>query len=320
MRLLVLDSGGDNARFTTAVSEAAGQGAKLVIVGNGAGTLAQSVEGFEAVSLAANHVPRPKNTLAFGDDKTTSLAEGIIFSAANGARDVVLIAPDNHDREELNWLASKLSAITRISVVTYAKNANARQAVSRNRKKLAAADAIAFAASDKSVEAISQALGNSDAKDVQLIGHTGWPASFYKIKSLNGAIIARPEANDLGQLARRYQSAYGTPISISAAYGYDLVAVAAGIVRVLGPNALNRKNLLSSSGFKGSTGGSFASCRMVRLSAFMPSTQSRMADCPKSKVWPRDFNRPTSVGLGCLPCTLRGVQCHRYCVNRPFAG
>jgi ABC-type branched-subunit amino acid transport system substrate-binding protein len=58
----------------------------------------------------------------------------------------------------------------------------------------------------------------------------------------------------LAQIAERYRAAWGRPVTMEAAYGYDAVAIAAGIVRHMGPDALTPAALTISSGFRGATG------------------------------------------------------------------
>ena len=67
-------------------------------------------------------------------------------------------------------------------------------------------------------------------------------------------LIAMPDQASLAMVGTRYQAKTGRPLSLHAAYGYDAVAVAAGIVRTLGPDALTQATLTKPSGFRGSTG------------------------------------------------------------------
>jgi ABC-type branched-subunit amino acid transport system substrate-binding protein len=64
--------------------------------------------------------------------------------------------------------------------------------------------------------------------------------------------MVEPEGASL--IAERYQRHYKRPLSTDAAYGYDAIAIAAGIIRTKGATGLNAEALTSKVGFRGVTG------------------------------------------------------------------
>ncbi len=87
-----------------------------------------------------------------------------------------------------------------------------------------------------------------------LIGNMTYAAQNYSRRELDGMLIAMPDQATLAIVGSRYQARTGRPLSLHAAYGYDAVAVAAGIVRTAGADALTQAVLTKPSGFRGSTG------------------------------------------------------------------
>jgi hypothetical protein len=69
-----------------------------------------------------------------------------------------------------------------------------------------------------------------------------------------GTLIAMVEPEGATMIAERYQRHYKRALSTDAAYAYDAIAVASGIVRTKGPEGMNAQNLTSKVGFRGVTG------------------------------------------------------------------
>jgi hypothetical protein len=55
----------------------------------------------------------------------------------------------------------------------------------------------------------------------------------------NGTLIAMVEPEGASLIAERYQRHYKRPLSTDAAYGYDAIAIASGIIRTKGATGLN---------------------------------------------------------------------------------
>lgn len=89
---------------------------------------------------------------------------------------------------------------------------------------------------------------------VPFLGTFAWMNTVYEEPALEGSLIALIDQKALKRISERFQAAYGRPLSLEAAYGFDALAVAAGIVRAKGSDGLNAQALHSSSGFAGATG------------------------------------------------------------------
>ena len=87
-----------------------------------------------------------------------------------------------------------------------------------------------------------------------LIGRFDWPKSIWKNPAYDGMIVAMPDQSSLALVSDRFQKVYSRPMSISAAYAYDVVALALGLVRVKGLKTISRNDLEQETGFRGATG------------------------------------------------------------------
>jgi len=67
-------------------------------------------------------------------------------------------------------------------------------------------------------------------------------------------MLALVDQTALKRISKPFQEAYGRPLSLDAAYAFDAVAVAAGIVQAKGDQALTADALHATSGFAGATG------------------------------------------------------------------
>jgi hypothetical protein len=81
-----------------------------------------------------------------------------------------------------------------------------------------------------------------------ILGTSSWTRGGY----VEGGYFAAIDQNGFNHIAGRFQTAYGRKLSADAAYAFDAVAVAAGIVRAKA--AISAAELKSETGFSGATG------------------------------------------------------------------
>ncbi|BCJ90241.1 ABC transporter substrate-binding protein [Terrihabitans soli] len=86
--------------------------------------------------------------------------------------------------------------------------------------------------------------------DAWVLGTSEWKPGTY----IEGGYFAAIDQNGFGQIAGRFQTAYGRKLSADAAYAFDAVAVVAGIVRAKGIENIAAAELKSATGFTGATG------------------------------------------------------------------
>ncbi|MDP2733356.1 MAG: hypothetical protein Q8O63_09660 [Hoeflea sp.] len=80
------------------------------------------------------------------------------------------------------------------------------------------------------------------------------PEAIYKRPSAQGLMVAIPSTADVSVIADRFKAKFGREPSYDAAIGYDSIAIAAGLVRTGGPDAITAANLTSTQGFRAATG------------------------------------------------------------------
>lgn len=104
------------------------------------------------------------------------------------------------------------------------------------------------------VPTVAGAIKASGQANLVLVGTSAWPSNAYADPAVAGAMVAMVEPDDTNLIADRYKRHHGRTLSSDAAYGYDAVAIAAGIIRVKGPAGLTAENLTMKTGFRGVTG------------------------------------------------------------------
>ncbi|WP_417426452.1 hypothetical protein [Hoeflea sp.] len=80
------------------------------------------------------------------------------------------------------------------------------------------------------------------------------PKEIYKRPSAQGLMVAIPSTANVNVISGRFKARFGREPSYDAAIGYDAVAVAAGLVRSGGPDAITVNALTSAQGFRAATG------------------------------------------------------------------
>src|SRR6185369_4566801 len=133
-------------------------------------------------------------------------------------------------------------------------DAAAADAVKRAGANLQNADTVLVLGKTVITTTIAGAVKASGKTNVTFVGTSAWPPQTYTDPSVAGTLIAMVEPEGATMIAERYQRHYKRALSTDAAYAYDAIAVASGIVRTKGPEGMNAQNLTSKVGFRGVTG------------------------------------------------------------------
>ncbi|MES0885310.1 hypothetical protein [Roseibium sp. SCP14] len=202
-----------------------------------------------AVNVSLGDKPLVKNGLSLVADDMDSLAAGLQYASPSGAP-VVILAPESQSDKDLESLAKNVGGT--VEIIKYAKDAKAN-VLAKSIEDVGDITAVGFVESNQKVADIASALKRGKSKPL-IVGHTGWGQSLVKNPKLQGAIIARPDSSSWGFVTERYQKQFGANPTEMSLYGFDIVAVAASLVRQHGSKAITRQRLLDSKGFKGATG------------------------------------------------------------------
>ena len=91
-------------------------------------------------------------------------------------------------------------------------------------------------------------------RGVFLVGTHRWLEHSLASPALEGAYLAALDPSETGPIATRFQSRFNYEPDVTIAYGYDVVALTAGIASALGPDGFKKEVLENRAGFRGSTG------------------------------------------------------------------
>jgi hypothetical protein len=193
------------------------------------------------------------NTVAIASDEIDSAIEVAGYAAGAGRKKIMVVATralSASDRQRLNDGLAKAGADL-LDIVTDPTTADGTAKLTR----LGEAQAVLLigANAPKVAGPALRQRGGLGA-GVPFLGTFAWPADSYGEPALEGSLLALVDQNALKRISTRFQTAYGRPLSLEAAYGFDAVAVAAGIVRAKGTGGLNGSALRTGSGFAGATG------------------------------------------------------------------
>ncbi|RDJ14321.1 hypothetical protein [Rhizobium grahamii] len=209
------------------------------------------------LNLGAPVPPTSGNVYNFVSDEIDSAIEGVRAVAASGHKKVVVFAQSDFPAAGEERLASAIRAGggTYLGLNRYdLTDAAAADAVKRSAANLQNADTVLVLGKTVITTTIAGAIKASGKTNVTFVGTNAWPPQAHSNPSVAGAVIAMVEPEGATMIAERYQRHYKRTLSTDAAYGYDAVAVASGIVRTKEPEGMNAQNLTSKVGFRGVTG------------------------------------------------------------------
>ncbi|WP_087002636.1 hypothetical protein [Rhizobium sullae] len=196
------------------------------------------------------------NIYNFASDELDSALEGIRAAATGGHKKVMVFAPRDFPPTYEMRLADAIRAGgTYAGTARYdLSDAAAADAVQKSKAQLQQADTVVILGKSVIVPTVAGAIKASGQGNLVLIGTSAWPSQAYADPAVAGATIAMVEPDDASLIADRYKRHLGRTLSTDAAYGYDAIAIAAGIIRVKGPAGVTAENLTMKTGFRGVTG------------------------------------------------------------------
>lgn len=204
--------------------------------------------GIPAVVFAQNGAPAPAGAFTFMSSSDDTLVAAMAYAGA-GKANAAVFAPQGYPAAQLEKRLSQ--AGLKAQLVTYEPS----QAASAIAERLTATpDLAGFTASDGQIPEIAALVKQRSGGTLPLAGNSGWSGDLRRNALLEGAIIARPDTRNRRLISDRYRKRFGTPPAEMAYYGYDFIAMIAGIVRARGAGGLAREAFVSPSGFTGVTG------------------------------------------------------------------
>lgn len=227
-----------------------------VVAGSGDALAAYVAGGFPTISLSGNEERRPAGAFAFLPSQAESLIEGIAVARIEKSGPVILFAPPDLAPETLVRVRESFAEGSSLTVVAYRPEETAAQVAKRALENDKKAKIFAFAGNDAKIELIAKSISalKFTDKDFVFVGNATWPPGLFASSALDGAIVAHLDTRNRTLVDQQFLQAYGKQPSASALYGYDAIAVIAGIARSRGTALLNKEVLTSPTGFQGVTG------------------------------------------------------------------
>lgn len=248
----------------SSVKAATAAGSKLII--------GPATDGEVSRIIAATSLPRPPilalvaNNSAGGThiwplygDAIDSALEGVGVAVAAKQKNIVVVHEAGFPAENLLRLREgiRLKGGNTVGFVPYpASGINLRAAFAKGKIVFSKANTIVLLGGGKAIGEVIDILaaGEFGQSIATAIATSLIPEEVYKRPSAQGLMVAIPSTADVSVIAERFKERFGRSPSYDAAIGYDSIAIAAGLVRASGPDAITVANLTSSQGFRAATG------------------------------------------------------------------
>tara|TARA_R110002020_G_scaffold203246_3_gene406736 strand:- start:2926 stop:4092 length:1167 start_codon:yes stop_codon:yes gene_type:complete len=263
LRIEVLPVSSGSGEVAAKVQAATSAGSKLII---GPATDAQSASLGSTgqahppvLALVANASAGGSNIWPLYGDAIDSALEGVGVAVAAKQKNIVVVHEKGFPAENLIRLREgiRLRGGTTVGFVAYPADGKAlREAFATSAGVFNKADTIVLLGGGEAIGQVIDILAAGEfGKSIgTAIATSLIPKEIYGRPSAQGLIVAMPSTSNLSVISERFKARYGREPSYDAAIGYDSVAIAAGLVRSGGPDAITIANLTSPQGFRGATG------------------------------------------------------------------
>ncbi len=258
IKLTVLDAKGSPEQVKTLANAELSKKPSLLIVPGDAGSISSvsALVSENSPPVIALGATGGKGIYSFLPRAVDGLAAGIRHAAGGKKKKVLIIAPQASATMVMNKVKLELdNSITVAGIAPYVGAPQSADFVKLFAAKLRKADIVAFAGSENIIANIAAELKNNDRyKNLVLVGREDWPSTLLKSPALQGTVIATRDTSGTSLISGRYTKTYSQKFSSSAAYAYDLIAMASGLVRAKGAEGLSRRQIGAAAGFRGTTG------------------------------------------------------------------
>ena len=257
-------SASSSGQAASKVQAASAAGAKLIIGPATNEEVSRIISGTSLprppiLALVANNSAGGTHIWPLYGDAIDSALEGVGVAVAAKQKNIVVVHEAGFPAENLLRLREgiKLKGGTTIGFVPYpASGINLRAAIAKGQVVFAKANTIVLLVGGAAIGEVIDILaaGEFGQSIATAIATSLIPEEIYKRPSAQGLMVAIPSTSDVSVIADRFKAKYGREPSYDAAIGYDSIAIAAGLVRSGGPDAITVADLTSSQGFRAATG------------------------------------------------------------------
>tara|TARA_R110002020_G_scaffold224505_8_gene434042 strand:- start:1683 stop:2807 length:1125 start_codon:yes stop_codon:yes gene_type:complete len=253
-------SSSSSAEAVSKVQAATAAGTKLIIGPATNAEVSRIIAGTSLprppiLALVANNSAGGSHVWPLYGDAIDSALEGVGVAVAAKQKTIVVVHEANFPAENLLRLREGISLKggTTAGFVPYpADGKNLSAAFANGAAVFNKADTIVLLGGG---EAIGQVIDILAAGEFgKSIATSLIPEEIYKRPSAQGLMVAIPSTSSVSVISDRFKARYGREPSYDAAMGYDSIAIAAGLVRSGGADAITVANLTSLQGFRAATG------------------------------------------------------------------
>jgi hypothetical protein len=211
------------------------------------------------LALVANNSAGGTHIWPLYGDAIDSALEGVGVAVAAKQKNIVVVHEAGFPAENLLRLREgiRLKGGTTIGFVPYPKSGvNLPGAFAKGAAVFAKANTIVLLGGGEAIGQVIDILaaGEFGQSIATAIATSLIPEEIYKRPSAQGLMVAIPSTSDVSVIAERFKAKFGRSPSYDAAIGYDAIAIAAGLVRSGGAEAITVANLTSTQGFRAATG------------------------------------------------------------------
>ncbi|MEF0943520.1 hypothetical protein [Rhizobium sp. BR 362] len=261
IRLRVKDVGPGLAGVTAQVAAAKGRNAALIVsylppAETAAIAAIPPAQRPPLLNLASAMTLTGGNVFNLASDEIDSATEGVKAPGPGGHKKVSALVPADFSQSDSTRLSNAIwnSGNTFMGLGRYNTSDQAADILTKNRPLIQSAEIVVILGGTSEIGAVASAVRSAAIPGQALVGTNRWPQSVYTAPAATGAFVATDDTQSSGLIAERYQRHFNHPLTTSGAYGYDAMAIASGLIRSKGPQAITAANLTNKVGFRGTTG------------------------------------------------------------------
>ncbi|MDE1994727.1 MAG: hypothetical protein KGI75_19640 [Rhizobiaceae bacterium] len=261
VRLRVKDVGSDPAGIAAQVAAAKSRNAALIVsylppAETAAIAAISPAQRPPLLNLASPTATSGGDVFNLAPDEIDSAAEGVKAAGPGGHKKVSVLVPADFSQSDTTRLGNAIwnSGNTFIGLGRYGTNDQAADILTKNQSLIRSAEIVVILGDTPEISIVASGVRSAAVPGQALVGTNTWPQSVYASPAVAGAFVATDDTQSTGLIAERYQRHFNHPLTTYGAYGYDAMAIASGLVRSQGPQAITGANLMNKVGFRGTTG------------------------------------------------------------------
>ncbi len=258
LTLAIENTDGSSQQARDAAQRLTGQGVKLIAVSAAKVPLTVVREGVASRGLPIlafrNSAPDlPAGTFSFVSDRIDSAVEGASYAAASGRTRLIVLLSADLTASERQRLDAGLARDNIKPLLVSTPGAVSFSGDSPLKAKVKDVDSVLLLnAGDGDVGALAQLRANGFLKpNAIVLGSSDWPSAAYQRPELAGSQLCLFGPESGSRMTSSFRQRYERTANVYGAYGFDFIALVAGLVRTGGQEAINEQSIRSPNGFIG---------------------------------------------------------------------